>query len=666
MQSSEIEALRAEALRQERAGRLDDADRLYWQLFTRGGADAKTRHHFGMLRLKQGRAAEALEIVNGVLAASPASADLHSDRGLILHQLARYSEALEALDRALTLNANLATAYFYRGNILLELGALNDALASFDRALSLAPGDDEAWFRRGNVLWRLGRPDVAFASFEKALAINPRHFGALLNRGMIFLAARQYEEALGSYQAAEALVPGHPFVLDGLAGAVLGSCDFSRWPRCRSAVIEATRRRQAAIAPMTFLVYCDDAALRRDCAELATAQQVPQTPTALWQGAMSSGGPIRIAYLSADFRQHATAELAAGLFEQHDRGRFEVTAISFGEDDASPMRERLVKAFDHFEDVAGTDDLAVVRLLHERGIDIAIDLKGHTSGARPGILAHRPAPLQVNYLGYPGTSGAPWMDYIIADAIVLPFDRQPFYSEAIVHLPHAYQPNDRTRPIAGTVPSRVQLGLPEKGFVFCCFNAAWKITPEIFDIWMRLVNAVPRSVLWLFADNDGAIRNLKSAAKARGVAPQRLIFAPRNDSAQHLARHGGADLFLDTLPYGAHTTASDALWAGLPLVTCLGREFDGRVAASLLKAVGLPELIADNLEDYEKLALALARDPARLAALRKTLAGNRQAAPLFDTARYCRNLESAFVTMLERARSGQPPQSFAVADTRDA
>ena len=299
------------------------------------------------------------------------------------------------------------------------------------------------------------------------------------------------------------------------------------------------------------------------------------------------------------------------------------------------------------------------RLLRDGEVDIAVDLKGHTDGSRPGILAHRPCPVQVNYLGYPGTIAAPWLDYILADARVLPFSDQPFYSEKIVHLPHCYQANDSTR-VIGDTPTRAQAGLPADGFVFCCFNAAWKITPALFEIWMRLLASVPGSVLWLLEDNADMPRHLRSAASAHGIDPARLYFAPRLPSAAHLARHRLADLFLDTLPYTAHTTASDALWAGLPLVTCLGTQFDGRVAASLLETVGLPELVTTTLTDYEALALALAQDPARLAGLRARLAANRLSSPLYDTDRFRIAIEAAYLHMMEISCAGRTPESFTV------
>jgi len=348
------------------------------------------------------------------------------------------------------------------------------------------------------------------------------------------------------------------------------------------------------------------------------------------------------------------------VIEQHDRARFEVTAISLGPERQDGMRARLTAAFDRFIDARNMRDREVASLLRGMEIDIAVDLQGYTKGCRPGIFARRAAPVQVNYLGYPGTMGARYMDYIIGDACLIPADHHRYYSEKVVYLPDSYQPNDSRRGIAERTPSRGELGLPETGFVFCCFNNNHKIAPRVFDIWMRLLARVEGSVLWLLEDNAAVARNLRREAALRGIAPERLVFAPRAKMEEHLARQRRADLFLDTLPYNAHVTASDALWVGLPLLTRSGDAFAARVAASLLNAVGLPDLVTTTWEDYEKLALKLATEDGLLAGIRARLAANRATHPLFDTGRIRRHLESAYVTMWERAGRGQPPESFAV------
>jgi predicted O-linked N-acetylglucosamine transferase (SPINDLY family) len=655
-----IEKMRAEARAHHGAGRLKEAERLYRRILDAAVGDLDARHMIGVLLLQQDRAAEAADILSPLLGEAPGHADIRTHHGLALQALGRADEALADFDRALMIKPDNALALLFRGNLLVDTGRAEDALVSYDRLLQIAPGYDEAWFRRGAALWLMERFEDALASYREALAINPGRFAAAFNSGTTLLKLERYDEAQAAFEQASALAPGHRYLLGAMAGAVSGACDFARWEGLRPQLIEAVRNHTSVIAPLTFMPFCDDGALRRTCSEAFVADQAPASTAPLWSGERYGHDRIRIAYLSSDFYQHATAELIAGLIETHDRGTFDVTAVSFSRDDATPLRRRVIKAFDHFEDVRAMSDAEVARWLRAWEIDIAVDLKVHTEGARAGILAHRPCPVQVNYLGYPGTIGTPWLDYIVGDAVVLPFNEQDFYSEKIVHLPHCYQANDARRAIAESAPSRAEAGLPERSFVFCCFNAAWKITPRVFDVWMRLLKAVPGSVLWLLEDNLSMPAHLRAEASARGVDAARLVFAPRGEPAAHLARHRLADLFLDTLPYGAHTTASDALWAGLAVLTCLGRQFDGRVAASLLETIGMPELVTASLDDYEALALALARDPERLAGLRARLAANRLSSPLYDVARFTRSLEAAYRRMMEISHSGRSPESFAV------
>jgi predicted O-linked N-acetylglucosamine transferase (SPINDLY family) len=425
-------------------------------------------------------------------------------------------------------------------------------------------------------------------------------------------------------------------------------------------VIAQVVEKKSIISPFTLLGYSGDPSLQLQCARNYVADRVSSLSPTLWAGETWHHDKVRIAYLSADFHQHATAHLIAELFERHDRSRFEIIGVSFGVDDKSEMRKRLVAAFDQFHDVFRKSDEAVAKLIHDLQIDIAIDLKGYTQDFRFGILAYRPAPIQASYLGFPGTIGAEFIDYIIADRIVAPFEHQAFYTEKIIHLPDCYQVNDTKRKIAERTPTRQEAGLPEKGFVFCCFNNNWKITPDVFSVWMRLLHAIEGSVLWLLSDNKVAERNLRMEAQACGIDPARLVFASRLLLEDHLARHRVADLFLDTLPCNAHTTASDALWAGLPVVTRLGGSFAGRVAASLLNAIGLPELVTYSIEDYEMLALRLANNPWLLEGYRSQLTKNRLTHPLFDTDRFRRHIEAAYLQMWGVWQRGEQPRSFAV------
>jgi predicted O-linked N-acetylglucosamine transferase (SPINDLY family) len=406
----------------------------------------------------------------------------------------------------------------------------------------------------------------------------------------------------------------HP-VID-VAEVALAICDWARVESAVAGLPAAIAEGNASVTPFALLSLSDDPALQRQCAENYIKEGMPPRREPLWTGTAHRGDRIRLGYLSADFQNHATAYLAADLFELHDRSRFEVLGFSFGRDDGSEVRRRLMRAFDHFHDVQWRSDREIAQMLHDLNVDIAIDLKGHTRDARPAILSYRPAPIAVNYLGYPGTMGADFIDYIIADPITAPFAHEPFFTEKIVHLPFCYQPNSTKRAAASHVPQRSEASLPEQGFVFCSFNNSYKITAPVFDVWMRLMQNVP-GVLWLLGDNAAADRNLRREALARGIDPARLIFAPRLALDEHLARHRLADLFLDTLPINAHTTASDALWAGLPVVTCRGNSFVARVAASILSAAGLPELVTENLAQYEACALRLATDRALMASVRQ-------------------------------------------------
>jgi protein O-GlcNAc transferase len=411
--------------------------------------------------------------------------------------------------------------------------------------------------------------------------------------------------------------------------------------------------------PFAFLAMSDDPQLHHDLAKAYVRNRAPLPGSPLWRqrGAREK---IRIGYLSADFQEHPVSFLIAEMIALHDRSRFEIFGISAGANDGGEQRRLLEATFDTFVDVSAITDTALAQRIAEAEIDILVDLGGHTKDGRILALAHRPAPVQVTYLGYPGPTGAPFIDYAIVDANVVPASDAHAYSEKLVYLPECFLCNDRRRKLADRTPSRAECGLPTDGFVFCCFNNSYKINAPVFDIWMRLLTAVPGSVLWLRADNNSARANLQREATARGVAPQRLVFAERVDSnSDHLARHRVADLFIDTLPYNAHITASNALWVGLPVLTCTGRSFAARVAGSLLHAIGLPELVTGSLPEYEALALRLATCPAELRALRDRLAYNRSTHPLFDTPRWTRHLEAAFQEMWSLHCDGEQPRSFA-------
>jgi predicted O-linked N-acetylglucosamine transferase (SPINDLY family) len=648
-------------------------------------------YNAGVVLGRLGRAAEALVRYDAALAVAPAHARAQNNRGIVLRDLGRPEAALAAFDAALAAQPGFAEAQANRGNALRDLGRGAEALASYDQAFALGLESADTWFHHGNLLAAAQRYGAAVASFDRALAAQPGFAAAAVNRGNALAALGRQAEALASHQLALAAEPGSAEALygSGLALSALGrepaaamafeqalalrpelpwlpgaallsrlsACDWDGLAERRAALLAQVARGEPAADPFLLLGLVDAPALHRQAAATYAARQCPDG--AAWPAA-APGERIRLGYFSADFHDHATAHLLAELIERHDRSRFEVLGFHFGPAREDAMRRRLRAGFDGFIDLGDLDDQAAAARARKVPLDIAVDLKGYTRDARPGIFAARAAPVQISWLGYPGTMASGCIDYLIGDATVTPAEAQPQYRECLVRLPHSYQPNDRQRAIAAECPSRADCGLPADGFVFCCFNNSWKLLPEQFDAWMRVLLAVPGSVLWLIDAGAGVRDNLRREAVGRGVAPERLVFAPRLPLAQHLARHALADLFLDTLPYNAHTTASDALWAGLPVVTRLSEAFAGRVAASLLRAVGLAELVVAGARDYEALAVALARDPARLAALRQRLVAHRATAPLFDTDRFARHLEAAFSAMVQRQRAGLPPAAFEV------
>jgi predicted O-linked N-acetylglucosamine transferase (SPINDLY family) len=526
--------------------------------------------------------------------------------------------------------------------------------------VQIRPDYAEAWNNRGITLRSRGRPAEALESYERALQIRPDYAEVYHNRGVALQDLKRVDEALLSYTQALALNPALDWVPGLWVSTRMQTCEWSGFDGRLEELLAGVAAGKKVTPPFAVIGLSDSLVAQRQVAATWVVAKYPERKQLPAIAQRPRRERIRLGYYSADFHEHATAYLIAELFERHDRQRFELVAVSFGPDSQDPMRRRLVAAADEFIDVRTQSASEIALLSRSMAIDIAVDLKGFTQDSRTGIFAHRAAPIQVSYLGYPGTLGAPYIDYLIADHTLVPEASRTWYSEKIAYLPDSYQVNDRQRPISERALTREQLGLPPAGFVWCCFNNNYKITPRTFDGWMRLLGQVPDSVLWLLQDNATAAANLRREAQRRGVAAERLVFAPRMPLAEHLARHRHADLFLDTLPCNAHTTASDALWAGLPVLTLAGEGFAARVAASLLEAVGLPELVADTQARYEEVALALATEPARLAALRARLHDQRLGAPLFDTDRFARHIENAYLQMHERYHAGLGPEHLFV------
>src|SRR5665213_1345545 len=657
----QFDALHMLAILHAQSGNFEVATRFFREASEVKPDHAPCHYNHGNVLIELKQFAQAIVCYDRALAITPGYIEAHFNRGNALLRFGRFVDALAGFDSALRLNPNIAEIHSSRGNALRELKRLDDALASFDKALARRPNDAEFHYTRGNILCEIGRLEDGLASFDKAVALLPGEAEFYQNRGNVLLDLGRIAEAFADYDKARAINPTLKYLEGARLYAKMHLCDWSIPAAEGAAVLAHVRAGAAASLPFPVLAMDSTPADQLKCAEIYVGDRYPAaTPGHREAQRRQSHGRIRIAYLSADLHNHAVAQLAAGMFEHHDRSRFEISAISFGPDDRSAMRARLLKAFDRFVDVQAKSASEIASLVRALEIDIAVDLNGYTQRSRTGIVALRPAPLQVNYLGYPGTMGAPDIDYIVADKILIPSDHQRCYAEKIVYLPHSYQANDSKRRISDLKVTRAEAGLPDRGMVFCSFNNNYKVTPEVFSIWMRLLQQVEDSVLWLLEGNATAPDNLRAEASRRGVSPERLVFAPKMPIEDHLARHRLADLFLDTLPYNSHTTASDALWAGLPVVTCLGSTFAGRVAASLLMAAGLPELVTQSLEEYGVLALRLAREPSLLASIRSKLASHRNTCPLFDTASFTRHIEAAYNEMWQRHRRGELPASYAI------
>ena len=578
---------------------------------------------------------------------------LHANLGTALQSQGRFDEAVAACRRAVALAPDYVEGHYNLGNALRSQRDMAGAIAAYERALALKPDHAEAINNMGRALQGEGRLDEAIAAYDRALSVRPAFFDALLNLGTALIELANYPAAVEAFRLALAVRPDDAAARAQKLHAQAQICDFAAFTE-----FVETPENDAPLPPFPLLAFTDDPARqRRHAHNWAKSWQAHAAPLP----AQPAGARIRIGYFSADFHDHATLHLMAGLFRAHDRTRFEVIAYSYGPDRRDAMRTALIAHVDRFVDLRATPDADVVARARADGLDIAVDLKGYTQHSRSPLFAQRLAPVQINYLGYPGTMGTDLFDYIVADPVLIPEAEHEHYAEKVLALPGSYQPNDDRRPIAPTAPPRIALGLPEAGFVFCCFNQAYKIDPRIFAIWMRLLGAVEGSVLWLLRSNRWAEANLRREAAARGVAPERLIFAERLGNAEHLARLRHGDLFLDTFAFNAHTTAADALWAGLPVLTKAGRQFAARVGASLLTAIGLPELITADEVAYEARALELARDPAALAALRARLAAHRSTRPLFDTAAYTRHLEAGYAAVHQRRVAGLAPAAITVA-----
>jgi len=659
-QPGHVGALNTLAILLAQSGKHAQAEKYFLKAIQIFPSSDATYYNYGITLRALGRLAEARDMFDKSLAINPSSSDAWNNRGVASSNLGDFQSSIADFDRAIFWNPGNAAAYANKGKALAQLERGEEARAAYAHAIAISPNLPEASLGLGQVLSQLGRHHEALAAYDRAISLKPDLAEAWFGRGLALMALKQYGEAYAACDRAIKLMPELDYALGKWLHARMHCCLWDDIQSAYQRVLTEVSNRRKPASPFNLLSIPSTLSEQKIAAETYIADNFPPILGESASSHISHPGKIRIGYFSADFHRHATPYLMAQLFELHDRSKFEIFGFSFGPSADDEMRQRLTAGFDQLIDVKDRSDKEIADLARNLQIDIGVDLKGFTDQSRTGIFAHRAAPIQVNYLGYPGTMGANYIDYIIADKTLIRPEEAEFYSEKIAYLPHCYQVNDTKRRISDRRFTRDELGLPADAFVFCCFNNCFKITPDVFDIWMRLLTQVDGSVLWLLESNASAVKSLRAEAMRRGIGSARLVFAKPMDLSDHLARHASADLFLDTFYYNAHTTASDALWAGLPLVTRLGDTFAGRVAASLLNAIGLPELITRTCNEYEELALELSTNRDKLFLVKQRLVENRLKYPLFDTKLFTKHIESAYQKMWERHRMNLKPDHLSV------
>ncbi|MNR76164.1 lipoprotein NlpI [compost metagenome] len=639
---------------------LDAARQLLIQMSTVMPQDARVFRLLGFIAGREQDYLKAAEYLTRVMQLEPDFIEGWYYLGKSLHEIEKFEDAVQCFDRAIRLYPDFFEALHDKGRALCSLHRLNDAIQAFEQAYRLNPNSPELWTNLGWIFVRQRKFDKVRTCCDHVLRLVPNDAMALRTKGDAFFHSQQYAEAIAEYEKVLLVDADFEETRGSLLYAKLMSADWRDLEHHFELLKVSLSQGKKSITPFVLAILSNSSEEQLAVAKRYVDELYPLMDVLPPKQNKQPHERIRLAYLSADYHQHATAFLMLDLFKKHDRSRFDVIAISYGNDDDSPMRKELAASFDEFINVREKSDRQIAELLSELDIDIAIDLKGYTEEGRPGIFTYRAAPVQVSYLGYPGTMGANYFDYLIADKFLIPEQDEGSYSEAIVCMPDSYQVNGRNRVVHPSVPSRADCGLPETGFVFCSFNNTYKNNPTVFSVWMNLLEKVQGSVLWLLTKSGGFEENLKNEALTRGIDPNRIIFAPHKPLPEHLARVALADLFLDSLPCNAHTTASDALWVNVPVVTCVGATFAGRVGQSVLNAIEMPELVTHTLAEYEQLAFQLATDADALSAIREKLRHKIQTSPLFDTDRFAGNLEWAYEEMWARFKRGETPERMIV------
>jgi predicted O-linked N-acetylglucosamine transferase (SPINDLY family) len=705
---SEADRLLREALSRHQQGELETAAVLYDRVLAARPDHADALHLLGVLRYQQKQLADAVRLIGKALELQPGHADYLCNLSAVLRARGDAAQAESAARRALESAPDLAAACNALGGALQDQSRFEEALAAYVRAtsldhgfieglcnaasLALDMGDSET--ARGlierlrgvapalplglaleaRLLESDGNEDAAAAAWRRALDGDPRD--ARFHCGLAALLERQrrWDEALEGYLRALALDPNFPEAINGALYMARSTCSWDHYPALAGRFLSAIEQERTGLSPFVALAEPIAPSAQLICARTWSKDKARRAGPAVHRrrarapGPAANAGakrPITVAYLTSEFRRHPTAYTKVGLFEHHDRTRFRVIGYCNGEDDGSEIRQRIVSALDEFVDLRGVPAAAAASRIREDRVDILIDLKGHTENALTECLALHPAPVQASWVGFPGSTGADFIDYAIVDRVVVPEDRASTFSESLIWMPDTYWAEDDRRAEPGPTPTRAECGLPDQAVVLACFNNSYKIHPDTFSFWMDLLKALPAAVLWLQDTNPGSRLkdNLRLEMTRRGVDPQRLVFCPRLPLPDYLARYRLADLFIDTLPYNAHTTAADALWAGLPVLTLPGPSMASRVAASLLHAANLGDLVAATAEEYRSRVVSLARDPDQIEALKERVRATARTSPLFDTARFTRNFESALEYMVMRSRAGLAPASKTVAQT---
>jgi len=639
---------------------LDIAKNVLEQILKEDPLNTKANELQAYLLFRQGKTELALAFLKTAIRSPNCSHHALYEYGSHLLGQSKFEEASACFLRSIEKAGDYFEALHDLGTAYAQMGFFDKSLDVYKRALTLKKDSPELFYNLGRLFDETLNSQSALEYYKKATSISSSFAEAWHNQGLALSELKQYDESLTCLETAYRLNPELEFLEGDVLQLKTQIASWSNLDQSLSALIQKINLNKKVVAPFPLLALIDDPKLHMEAAKNYCQNKYVFNPILGPISKYSRKKKIKLAYFSADFRNHATSILIAELLELHDRNQFELIGFSFGPAAKDAMYQRLNSSFSKLIEVSKQSDIEIARISRSLEIDIAVDLKGYTKESRPGIFSYRAAPIQISYLGFPGTLGADYMDYIVADQNLIPPESHQYYSEKIIYLPNSYQVNDRKRLISNKQFTRQELGLPQDGFVFCCFNKNYKILPETFACWMRILSVVHGSVLWLFEDNPLAAENLRREALHYAIDPSRLVFAKEIPLPDHLARHGQADLFLDTTPCNAHTTASDALWAGLPVLTMAGASFASRVAASLLNAITLPELITSTKEDYEKLAIELAQNPKKLEVIRKKLIANRLSSPLFNTPIFTKNIESAYTKVYERYHLNLKPENISI------